>query len=306
MSQAADALTSRDLYDRGLEYAKVPFRLYWRFAKTSILGGIAVTMILGLIFIALFPWVLAPYDPFETFPEIVSAPSSEYWLGNDYLGRDVLSRIIWGTRVSLLVAFMSVAVGDGLGFSWGVATGYFGGWFDLLSQRVGDALMGLPLIILALLLLLATGGGLWPVVIAIIIARVPNTARTIRSVSLSVTEMTYVDGARAVGVGDVRIMVKHVAPQCLAALMVVSTVGLGAAIFAEAALSFLNMGVKAPTPTWGNMLGGILSERFKPPWWLVMSPGIAITLAVLAFNLFGDALRDYLDPKLRGRLESTV
>ena len=303
MSQAAGALTGRDLYGRGIELVKTPFRLYFRFARTSILGGIAAAMVLALIFIAVFPWILSPYDPLKTFPDIVAAPSSEYWLGNDYLGRDVFSRIIWGTRVSLFVAFMSIAVGDGLGFTWGVATGYFGGWFDLLSQRIGDALLGLPLIILALLLLLATGGGLWPVIIAIIVARVPDTARIVRSVSLSIKEMTYVDGARAVGVGDVRIMVKHVAPQCLAALMVVSTIGLGGAIFAEAALSFLNMGVKAPTPTWGNMLGGILSERFKPPWWLVMSPGIAITIAVLSFNLFGDALRDYLDPKLRGRLE---
>jgi ABC-type dipeptide/oligopeptide/nickel transport system permease subunit len=303
MSQAAGALTGRDLYGRGIELVKTPFRLYFRFARTSFLGGIAAAMVLALIFIAIFPWILSPYDPLKTFPDIVAAPSSEYWLGNDYLGRDVLSRIIWGTRVSLFVAFMSIAVGDGLGFTWGVATGYFGGWFDLLSQRIGDALLGLPLIILALLLLLATGGGLWPVIIAIIVARVPDTARIVRSVSLSIKEMTYVDGARAVGVGDVRIMVKHVAPQCLAALMVVSTIGLGGAIFAEAALSFLNMGVKAPTPTWGNMLGGILSERFKPPWWLVMSPGIAITIAVLSFNLFGDALRDYLDPKLRGRLE---
>jgi len=304
MSQAADALTTRDLYDRGLHYAKAPFQFYWRFARTSRLGGVAVTMILALIFVAFFPWILSPYDPLETFPYIVAAPSGEYWLGNDYLGRDVLSRIIWGTRVSLFVAFVSVAVGDGLGFSWGVTTGYYGGWFDLISQRIGDAMLGLPLIILALLLVLATGGGLWPVIIAIIVARVPDTARLVRSVSLSVKEMTYVDGARAVGVGDLRIMVKHVAPQCLAVLMVVSTLGLGGAIFAEAALSFLNMGVKAPTPTWGNMLGGILSERFKPPWWLVMSPGIAITLAVLSFNLFGDAMRDYIDPKLRGRLEA--
>ena len=164
--------------------------------------------------------------------------------------------------------------------------------------------MAFPTVILALLVLASIGAGLTSVIIAIAISSVPNATRIIRSVSLSVSEMAYVDAARAIGANPIRIMFKHIAPQCIAPFMVIASAGLGVAIFAEAALSFLGMGIPPPTPTWGNMLGGVLANVFKPPYWLVIAPGVAITLTVLAFNLLGDSLRDYLDPRLRGRLEN--
>ena len=160
-----------------------------------------------------------------------------------------------------------------------------------------------PTIILALLILAALGAGLVTIIAAIALIRIPSTARVIRSVALSVKEAQFVEAASAIGASELRIMFRHVAPQCLAPLLIVASAGLGSAIFTEAALSFLGMGVPPPTPTWGNMLGGVLNELFQPPWWLVIFPGVAITLTVLAFNLFGDALRDYLDPRLRGRLD---
>ena len=160
-----------------------------------------------------------------------------------------------------------------------------------------------PTIILALLILAALGAGLFTIIAAIALIRIPSTARVIRSVALSVKETQFVEAASAIGASEFRVMFRHVAPQCFAPLLIVASAGLGSAIFTEAALSFLGMGVPPPTPTWGNMLGGVLNELFQPPWWLVIFPGVAITLTVLAFNLFGDALRDYLDPRLRGRLD---
>ena len=253
---------------------------------------------------AIFANQIAPHDPEQAFFEVLkSPPSATYLLGNDYIGRDVLSRIIFGSRITLLVAIVSISVGSGFGFIWGVLTGYIGGKFDLLSQRLLDVLMAFPAVILALLLLAAIGAGLWTVIIAIAIVSIPNSTRIIRSVALSVNEMAYVEAARAIGASPKRVMILHIAPQCIAAAMVIASAGLGVAIFAEAALSFLGLGIPPPTPTWGNMLGGVLSNIFKPPWWLVIFPGVAITITILAFNLLGDALRDYLDPKLRGKLD---
>ncbi len=200
------------------------------------------------------------------------------------------------------MAFTSITAGTGLGFIWGVLTGYIGGKFDLISQRFLDILMSFPTVILALLLLAAIGAGLWTVILAIAVVSVPNSTRVMRSVVLSVKEMAFVEAARAIGASPIRVMFRHVAPQCIAPLLVVASIGLGVAVFAEAALSFLGLGIPPPTATWGNMLGGVLSNIFKPPWWLVIFPGVAITITILAFNLMGDALRDYLDPRLRGKI----
>ncbi|MCB9148631.1 MAG: ABC transporter permease [Caldilineaceae bacterium] len=223
-------------------------------------------------------------------------------MGTDNLGRDVLSRLIHGARISLFVALVSTVLSKIVGLAWGILTGYLGRSFDLLSQRVIDVLLAFPGIILAMLLLSALGGGLGTVITAITLLGVAGTVRVIRSVVLSVKEMTYVEAARAVGVPDVRIMARHVAPQCIAPLLVLFSASLGGAIFAEAALSFLGLGIPQPAPSWGNMLGGILANQFRPEWWLVIFPGVAITITVLAFNLVGDALRDYLDPKIGERL----
>ena len=280
-----------------------PFNSVLGFMRSSLLGAVAMVLLIGIVCIGLFPQLVAPYDPSELFyTDLKKPPSLQHWAGTDFIARDSLSRIIYGTRITLIVAFVSVFIGDVLGFSWGVMTGYLGKRFDLLSQRLLDMFIAFPTIILALLLLAALGSSLTTIIIAIAVIRIPGTARIIRSVALTVKSAQYVEAAEAVGASRLRVMARHVAPQCFAPLLVVASAGLGAAIFTEAALSFLGMGVPPPTPTWGNMLGGVLNELFRPPWWLVIFPGMAITITILAFNLLGDALRDYLDPKLRGRL----
>lgn len=181
-------------------------------------------------------------------------------------------------------------------------SGYVGGTFDLLSQRVVDVLLAFPGIILSMLLLAALGGGVSSIILAITLLGIAGTVRVIRSVVLSVKEMAYIEAARSTGVLSQRIMFRHIAPQCIAPALVLFSASLGGAIFAEAALSFLGLGIPQPNPSWGNMLGGILADQFRPKWWLVIFPGMTITATVLAFNLLGDALRDYLDPKLQGKL----
>ncbi len=275
----------------------------FRFTRTSPVGAIAALIWIVLILTAIFAPALAPYAPQAAdYGAIRQAPSAQHLLGADDLGRDVLSRIIFGARITLVVSIASVLIGDLIGFLWGVTSGYLGQRFDLVSQRVLDVLMSFPTLILALLLLVAIGAGLTTVIIAIAVTRVPSSARVIRSVVLSIKETAYVEAARSVGVKPWRIMLQHIAPQCIAPLIVIATLNLGAAIFAESALSFLGLGIPPPAPSWGNMLGGVLAASFRPSWWLVIFPGLAITISIMAANLLGDALRDFLDPRLRSRL----
>ena len=277
---------------------------FWGFMRSSPIGAFGVVLFIFIGVVGLVPGLFAPYDPAKIFfDSLKTPPDSEHWAGTDFLARDSLSRIFYGARVTLIVAIISIFIGDVLGFIWGVATGYLGKRFDLISQRILDMFIAFPTIILALLILAALGAGLFTIIAAIALIRIPGTARVIRSVALSVKESQFVEAASAIGASEFRVMFRHVAPQCFAPLLIVASAGLGSAIFTEAALSFLGMGIPPPTPTWGNMLGGVLNELFQPPWWLVIFPGVAITLTVLAFNLFGDALRDYLDPRLRGRLD---
>jgi ABC-type dipeptide/oligopeptide/nickel transport system permease subunit len=275
-----------------------------RFLRSSPTGAISLFIWIALIVVAILAPYLAPYDPIEAdFAAVRAAPSTAHLLGTDNLGRDVLSRILFGARITLVVSMSSVLLGDLLGFVWGVASGYFGGRFDMISQRLVDVLMSFPALILALLLLAVIGAGLPTVIVAIAVTRIPVSTRITRSVVLSVKETAYVESARMIGASHWRIMFQHVAPQCLAAILVVATLHLGGAIFAESALSFLGMGIPPPASSWGNMLGGVLAASFRPPWWLVLFPGVAITVAIMAANLLGDALRDFLDPKLKKRLE---
>jgi ABC-type dipeptide/oligopeptide/nickel transport system permease subunit len=255
-----------------------------------------------LVVMAIFADQVAPYHPLEAdFRALRQPPSFEHWLGTDNLGRDVLSRLIHGSRISLFVAIISTVLGKFIGLAWGILTGYLGKSFDLVSQRFIDVLLAFPGIILAMLLLAALGGGFSTVIVAITVLSIAGTVRVIRSVVLSVKEMAYVEAAQAVGASGLRIMVRHVAPQTVAPVLVLTSAALGGAIFAEAALSFLGLGIPQPTASWGNMLGGVLADQFRPKWWLVMFPGLTITLTILAFNLVGDALRDHLDPKLGER-----
>jgi ABC-type dipeptide/oligopeptide/nickel transport system permease subunit len=274
-----------------------------RFFRSSPIGTASFIFLVFVILCAIFADFLTPYNPIDAdYSATRSLPTSIHLFGTDHMGRDVLSRVLHGARLSLAVAFTSVLLGDSIGLLWGVVSGYMGGKFDLASQRILDVLMAFPGLILAMLLVVAVGAGMTTVIIAIAVTRIPVSTRVIRSVAMSVKEYAYVEAARTVGASSPRIMLRHIAPQCIAPFLVVATANIGVAMVTEAALSFLGVGVPPPAPSWGNMLGGILAETFKPPWWLVVFPGLTLTLTVLAANLFGDAIRDYLDPKLKGRV----
>lgn len=275
-----------------------------RFFRLSPLGAVSLGVWALLVLLALgAPWI-APYDPNEAdYAAVRQGPSAAHWLGTDNLGRDILSRIIFGTRITLMVSLIAVFLGDFIGFAWGVGSGFLGHRFDLISQRVVDILMSFPSLILALMLLVVLGAGLETVIAAIAVTQIPSATRITRSVVLSVRESMYVEAARMIGVSNLRLMARHVAPQVTAPILVVASLHLGGAIFAESALSFLGLGIPPPDPSWGNMLGGVTAAAFRPPWWLVVFPGLAITFAIMTANLFGDALRDFLDPKLRQRID---
>jgi len=261
----------------------------------SAAGGIVALLI---VLVALAAPLIAPRDPLKAdFRHMNKPPTSEAFFGTDQVGRDALSRVIYGARTSLFVAFSAVLLGTTLGSLWGVACGYLGGRFDLLSQRVMEIFQSFPDLILAMAISMAIGTGLPAVIVAIAITRVPFGGRVIRSVALSVSAMPFVEAGRAAGASQLRVMALHVLPQCVAPYLVLATTHLGVAIVIEAALGFLGVGVPPPTPTWGNMLADAITG-LVPQWWLVLFPGLAITVTVLAFNLLGDGIRDSLDPKL--------
>jgi peptide/nickel transport system permease protein len=261
----------------------------------SVVGGLVAV---AIVFVALAaPWI-APRDPLKTnFLRMSKPPDAQAWFGTDQVGRDTLSRVMHGARTSLFVAFSAVLLCTTVGSLWGVACGYLGGRFDLVSQRVMEVLQAFPDLILAMAISMAIGTGLPAVIVAIAITRIPFGGRVIRSVALSVREMPYVEAGRAAGASAFRIMGLHVLPQCLAPYLVLATTLLGVAIVIEAALGFLGVGVPPPTPTWGNMLADAITS-LVPQWWLVLYPGLAITNSVLEFNLLGDGFRDTLVPRL--------
>ena len=268
------------------------------FARRNPLSIVGAFVGLAIIVVALTaPWI-APRDPLKAnFSRMSKPPDAQAFFGTDQVGRDTLSRVIHGARTSLFVAFAAVLLGTTTGSLWGVACGYLGGRFDLVSQRIMEVLQAFPDLILAMAISMAIGTGLPAVIVAIAITRVPFGGRVIRSVALSIREMQYVEAGRASGASALRIMTLHVLPQCIAPYLVLATTHLGVAIVIEAALGFLGVGVPPPTPTWGNMLADAITN-LVPAWWLVLYPGLAITITVLAFNLLGDGIRDTLDPRL--------
>jgi peptide/nickel transport system permease protein len=268
------------------------------FARRNTLSAAGAIVGLLIIVVAVAaPWV-APQDPLKTnFRHMNKPPDAQAFFGTDQVGRDTLSRVIYGARTSLFVAFSAVLLGTTVGSLWGVACGYLGGRFDLASQRVMEILQAFPDLILAMAISVAIGTGLPAVIVAIAITRIPFGGRVIRSVAIAVREMSYVEAGRATGASALRIMRLHVLPQCVAPYLVLATTHLGVAIVIEAALGFLGVGVPPPTPTWGNMLADSITG-LVPRWWLVLFPGLAITITVLAFNLLGDGIRDTLDPRL--------
>ena len=243
---------------------------------------------------------ITTYDPTTTNPRTsLAPPGGEHLLGADFMGRDMLSRIVYGARISLAVGVGATVLGCLIGVTVGLMSGFFGGWFDLLVQRLIDIMQSLPLLVMALVMAASLGPSLTNTIIAIAIPLVPNVARVIRSNTLSLREMPFVEAARAVGMSETRIAVRHVLPNTLAPLIVLATAQFGSAILVESALSFLGLGIPEPHPSWGRMLSESAAEYVRTAPWLVIFPGIAISLVVFGTNLLGDAIRDILDPRQR-------
>ncbi|MBV8751486.1 MAG: ABC transporter permease [Hyphomicrobiales bacterium] len=274
--------------------------LRW-FARRSPMSAFWGLIAAAIVVIALAAPAIAPYDPLKSdFRAMTKPPSERHYFGSDQIGRDILSRVIHGSRASLTVAIGAVVLGTTLGALWGLACGYFGGRFDIISQRIIEFLQSFPDLILAMAIAMALGAGMGTVIVAIAITRISFGGRVIRAVVLSLKEMPYVEAARGLGASHLQIMAQHILPQCIAPYLILATAHLGVAIIIEASLGFLGVGIPPPTPTWGNMLADSLNAGLVPPWWLVLFPGAAITITVLAFNLLGDGIRDALDPRLRG------
>lgn len=254
------------------------------------------TFVLAAIFA---PWV-SPLDPFTTNARTsLARPGSVHIMGADMMGRDVLSRLIHGARISLAVAVGATLIGSGVGAAIGLACGYLGGWFDLIVQRITEVMQALPLLVMALVITASLGPSLQNTIIAIAIPLIPTVSRVIRSNVLSLREMPYVEAAKATGMSEWRIAVVHVMPNTLAPLIVLATAQLGSTILTEASLAFLGLGVPEPYPSWGRMLSESAAEYVRTAPWLVIFPGLTISLVVFGSNLLGDALRDALDPRQR-------
>jgi peptide/nickel transport system permease protein len=270
------------------------------FARRRPLGAIGAVIILVMAIVGLgAPW-LAPFDPLSTdYAAMIARPSFAHWLGTDAYGRDVLSRILYGSRTALIVGFGASLIGATFGALIGVASAYFGGRIDMAVQRIMDVVISFPIIILALSVVAILGTGIQNVIFAIAIPMIPRCARVVRASALAVREMPYVDAARAAGFSDGRIVLRHMLPNVMAPYLIMLTSFLGQAILLEASLSFLGLGVQEPVAAWGLMLRGAAVDFAETAPWMAIFPGLAISLAVFGFNLFGDSLRDALDPRLR-------
>jgi len=269
-------------------------------ARRYPLGAFGAVIMALCVFAALFAPFITVYDPLSTNAAAsLARPSAQHWLGCDFMGRDVYSRIVYGARISLAVGLGSLGLGLTCGVLIGLTSGYLGGWIDLAAQRLIDILQSLPLLVMALLMTASLGPSLRNTIIAISIALIPSSARVVRSTTLSLREQPFVESAKAIGMGQVRIAFRHVLPNTLAPLIVLGTAQLGATILIEATLSFLGLGVPEPYPSWGRMLSESAAEYVRTAPWLVIFPGLAISLIVFGSNLLGDALRDGLDPRQR-------
>jgi peptide/nickel transport system permease protein len=292
-------------YDLELKRAGANATVGWRrllfLAQQHVLGAAGLIIMTLFVLTAIFANVLARFDPLTVdAAHALARPSAAHWMGTDSFGRDVFSRIIHGARISLAVGIGSTALGASIGVIVGLTSGYLSGWVDLVFQRVSDILQALPLLVLALVMTAALGPSLPNVIIAIAIPLIPTVARVIRANTLALREQPFVEAAKSIGMSEVRIALRHVLPNTLAPLIVLATAQLGSTILTEASLSFLGLGIPEPYPSWGRMLSESAAEYVRTAPWLVIFPGIAISLAVFGTNLFGDALRDILDPRQRG------
>jgi peptide/nickel transport system permease protein len=270
------------------------------FMRRKPLGAAGAIIILAMVLLALSAPVIAGDATAWNLSDNFQGSSMKYWLGTNDLGQDLWAQIVNGARISLYVGILSVAFGSGSGGILGLVSAYYGGKTDITIQRIMDALMSIPTLILALAIMAALGGSVNNVVLAIGVVQIPRANRIVRSQAMAVKESEFALAARSIGAGDIRIMAQHIMPQCIAPWLIIASAGLGTAIISEASLSFLGMGVPPTTPTWGGMLSQRGREYFALAPQMAIWPGIAISLAVYGFNLFGDALRDVLDPRLRG------
>jgi peptide/nickel transport system permease protein len=269
-----------------------------RFSRNPIIP-IGTIIIVAMIFVGTFAPYLSPYKPSKMYPHNRrEAPSTQFWLGTDRLGRDMLSRMIWGARVSLVIGVLAVAVAMVIGLIIGMISGYYGGLLDEILMRAMDIIFAFPSLLLAIALIAVTGPSMRNIIFVVAVIRIPRFARILRASVLSIKEKEFVEAARALSKSDIGIMVQHIFPNCIAPLTVEASLSIATAIITESALSFLGLGVRPPTPSWGQMIADGRSELFTAPW-IVIFPGLAIMLTVLGYNLLGDGLRDALDPRLR-------
>ncbi|MFN8702116.1 MAG: ABC transporter permease [Rhodospirillales bacterium] len=275
------------------------------FCIAQPLGAISGVAILVMLFAGMFAELVAPFDPLTSdFGAMLAAPSAEHPMGTDAFGRDIFSRVIYGARTALTIGFFSSLFGCTLGAVVGVSSAYFGGRIDMAVQRFIDVMLAFPIIVLALVVVAMLGRNLVGgvdvnLIVAIAIPIVPKVARVVRSAALSIREMPYIDAARAAGFSHTRIIFRHMVPNVSAPFLIMFTAFIAQAILLEASLSFLGLGVTEPTPAWGLMLSGNASDFYREAPWMILFPGLAISVAVFAFNLFGDSLRDWLDPKFK-------
>lgn len=288
------------LEDTGFKRREGRFFAVLDFFRHYPLGAIGGVILFIMVFLAIFAGVMATHDPISTNADAtLRPPGEEYLMGTDYLGRDLYSRIVYGARISLAVGLSSSLLGGMIGMMIGLLSGYLLGWWDLVTQRIMDIMQGLPLLVMALVMSAALGPSLENTILAISIPLIPRVARVVRSSTLAIREMPFIEAAHAVGMSQRRIAFLHVLPNTLAPFIVLTTAQLGSAILVEASLSFLGLGVPEPYPSWGRMLSESAGQYVQQAPWLVIFPGIAISLAVFGTNLLGDALRDLLDPRLR-------
>jgi peptide/nickel transport system permease protein len=272
-----------------------------RFVRRKPLGAVGGLIVIVMLVMAAFAERIAPYGYDEAIRGArMRPPSLAHPLGTDNLSRDLWSRIVYGARISITVGFLTVLLGMVGAAVLGVSSGYFGGAYDLVMQRIVDAWMSFPFFMIALSVMAVLGPGLGNVVLSIAIVVTATSSRVIRGATIAVAQHTYVEAARAMGAGHLRIIARHILPNVMTAVIILATIGLGAVILAESALSFLGFGVPPPHPSWGSMLSGSgRTYMYRAPW-MAIWPGVAISLAVFGFNMLGDALRDVLDPRLRG------
>lgn len=304
-----DLLTTPPVDTREALYSSLKRQATWmrRFAASKPMGAGGLIVVILIVLAAILAPIVSPYDPYESnlnesgLPVRLEGPGASFPLGTDALGRDVLSRIVYGARISLIVGLGAVGLGTLFGTIVGLVSGYFVGKIDQILQRVVDTLMAIPAIVLALAVITMLEPGLFNIILVIAIVIAPGTSRVVRGTVLAIKENVYIEAARSIGAGGGRIVFRHILPNVVAPIIVIASIWVGNAIVIEAALSYLGLGTPPPTPTWGGMLALEGRRHLENAPWLALAPGAAISIAVLAVNMLGDALRDVLDPRLRNR-----